>query len=197
MTTSMEDRIEAYLDGELTLEHTVEVERALARPEVAEYLSQALMVRELLRTAPPEMPPLGLLSEIHDLVQVQLAEAAAGEVHGSGRRFPRLRAALAGASWGLRGPAMAMATSGATRTALDGLSAVRVALGPLTRLTGSRADPSGIPSGQTVDAKALKKAKKARKKAKKEAKKAKKAKRGAKKAKGRGGGLLRRLLRRK
>lgn len=195
MTTSIEDRIEAYLDGDLSPEQTLEMERALARPEVAGALSRALMVRELLRSAPPDFPPADLLAGLHTLVQDELADGSGGQEAVAERlRFPRLRAALTGASWSLRGPALAVASSPAARSTLAGLSTVRNALGPLASRSGGGAGAASPKDQRRSDKQAKKEAKRA-KKARKLAKKTRKAEKKAKrKASNKRGGLLRRLL---
>jgi len=127
-TGTAAERCDAYLDGDLSGEEALAFERDLAaRPEVAAALGSALALRELLRTMPPLSPPPGLAARI-------AAALPLGRQEESGRAapLPTVRAALAGASWFLRGPAEAVeGTIGPARSAAAGLAQVRWMLGPL------------------------------------------------------------------
>jgi len=127
--------VEEYLEGRLSPEETGRFERALLEPAVAEAFREALVLRELLASLPPDAPPEALVSRI------ELALAVSGtEARRKAGRFPRLSAALGGASWALRGPALAVGTVGASVGSSRELSAatgnMRYAIAPVTALRG-------------------------------------------------------------
>lgn len=136
-TRPLDDLADAYLDGDLSREEALAFERDLAlRPEVAEALSSALALRELLAGLPPLAPPAGLSARIARALPLgrerrERRPAKAGP--GAADREPTAAgSALSGAAWLLRVPAMA--AQGATASAFTagaGLAQVRWALGPL------------------------------------------------------------------
>lgn len=129
-TRPLDDLADAYLDGDLSREEALAFERDLAlRPEVAEALSSALALRELLAGLPPLAPPAGLSARIARALPLgrerRERRPAKAEPTAAG-------SALSGAAWLLRVPAMA--AQGATASAFTagaGLAQVRWALGPL------------------------------------------------------------------
>lgn len=129
-TRPLDDLADAYLDGDLSREEALAFERDLAlRPEVAEALSSALALRELLAGLPPLAPPAGLSARIARTLPLgrerRERRPAKAEPTAAG-------SALSGAAWLLRVPAMA--AQGATASAFTagaGLAQVRWALGPL------------------------------------------------------------------
>ena len=130
--------VESYLDGLLSQEETSQFERRLLEPAVADAFREALMLRALLADMPPDQAPEELVAALEAalVATVQLARKAA--------RMPRLRAALSGMSWMVRGPAQAIGststTSGGPGTLMrGGLSTMRYALGPLAAGGGVRA----------------------------------------------------------
>lgn len=133
--------VESYLDGLLSPEETAQFERRLLEPAVADAFREALMLRALLADMPPDQAPAELVAALEAalVADVRLARKAA--------RMPRIRAALSGMSWMVRGPAQAIpaasAASGGPGTPVrDGLSTWRYALGPLATGGGTRAKPS-------------------------------------------------------
>ncbi len=135
----LEILVESYLDGLLSPEETALFERRLLEPAVADAFREALMLRALLANMPPDQPPQELVAALEAalVADVRLARKAA--------RMPRLRAALSGMSWMVRGPAQAIgaasASSGEQGSPLrDGLSTMRYALGPLAAGGGVRAN---------------------------------------------------------
>ncbi len=132
------DRIDAYLSGRLDLEQTAALERELAAGgEVARLLGEELMLRDLLGTMPPDDAPEGLVSSIQAAMPLGEAPTLPATPEASRGRtvLDRIGLALGGASWSVRGPAMALGPAGndsGSRAALGGLSATRYALGPLT-----------------------------------------------------------------
>ncbi len=134
MYRDLEERADAYLDGSMSSEEAVAFERELAeKREAALALGAALALREMLKELPPLRPPQGLEDRIAASLPLRAAPGAGP------RRSPlgALRAALAGASWTVRGPAVALGgTLGGARPAAEGLSQVRWMLGPLATGAG-------------------------------------------------------------
>lgn len=124
---TLEERIEAYLDGELDNRAAAEVEAALVDPAVAELLSEELMLRELLASMPPEAPPDELIARLEDSLGVGTGFTA--EVKS------QLRAVFAGSGRAVSGSALAakalvaarMSLAGA-RLAASGVSTMRTSL---------------------------------------------------------------------
>lgn len=133
--------VESYLDGLLSLAETAAFERRLLEPAVAEAFREALMLRALLADMPPDTAPEALVASLEAalVADVRLARKAA--------RMPRLRAALAGMSWMVRGPAQALGpastASGGSEAVEAGMSTWRYALGPLAQRTPKLPRPSG------------------------------------------------------
>jgi len=132
--------VESYLDGLLSPEETAQFERRLLEPVVADTFREALMLRALLADMPPDQPPEELVAALEAalVADVRLARKAA--------RMPRLRAALSGMSWMVRGPAQAIGATGSASGApvtpvRDGLSTMRFALGPLAGGLGRAQQP--------------------------------------------------------
>jgi anti-sigma factor RsiW len=126
MSQKLEERIDAYLEGALPPDEAGRFEQELLDPEVAGLFAEALMLREMLASAPPDQPPEELIELIEATLEVERVEEAE-----PAPRFGRTRAALSGMSWVYRGPAMAVVPGG--REALSGMSTIRYALGPLNR----------------------------------------------------------------
>lgn len=127
---TLEERADAYLDGDLPREEALAFERALAvRPEVAEALATALSLRELLASLPPVAPPPGLADRIARALPLPppARRRARGERAGS-----PARAVLDGLGWTFRGTALAtMGAAAPAASASSGLAQLRWALGPL------------------------------------------------------------------
>ena len=126
MSQKLEERIDAYLEGALSPEEAERFEQELLDPEVAGLFAEALMLREMLASAPPDQPPEELIELIEASLEVERAEEAEPVP-----RFGRTRAVLSSMSWMYRGPAMAVAPGG--REAISGMGTIRYALGPLNR----------------------------------------------------------------
>ncbi len=127
---TLEERADAYLDGDLSRDDALAFERELAvRPEVAAALASALALRELLLSLPPLAPPAGLAQRITRALP--LGRASRQETAAEPALSP-VRAVLGAFGWTFR--ATAAATMGAVATAgsvSGGLNQVRWALGPL------------------------------------------------------------------
>jgi len=126
---TLEERADAYLDGDLGREEALGFERDLAlRPEVATALAAALALRELLGSLPPVDPPAGLTDRIARALP--LGRRASPRVV-PGDASP-VQAALAGLAWTFRGTTVAaMGAAAPALSASAGMAQVRWALGPL------------------------------------------------------------------
>lgn len=125
MNYPLDERIEDYLDGLMTSREARAFEEALLDPDVATALHEALALRSLLAALPPDDAPEGLTDRIEAALGVTSAAVAA---RARRERVPRLRAALAGAAWAFRGPALLANAAGA-----DGMRTVAYAAAPLPR----------------------------------------------------------------
>jgi anti-sigma factor RsiW len=135
----LEERADAYLDGDLGREEALAFERDLAvRPEVADALAAALALRELLGSLPPLAPPAGLTDRIARALPLG---RRASPPTPAGDRSP-VRAALAGLAWTFRGTTVAaMGAAAPALSASTGMAQVRWALGPL----GATSEPAPRP----------------------------------------------------
>jgi len=143
----VDERAEAYLDGELSAEEAAAFERELAaRPEFADALGAAIVLRDLLESMPPAQPPAGLEERIVGALGLGRARATPLERAPEEARpslVAPLRASLSGASWLFR-PSAALVSGGldGARPAAAGLGQVRWLLGPLAP---RRAEPEAAP----------------------------------------------------
>jgi hypothetical protein len=133
--------VESYLDGLLSPQDTARFERRLLEPAVADAFREALLIRQLLADMPPDQPPAELVASL------EAALVAHPDLVRKAMRLPRLRAALSGMSWMVRGPALALPAAAAARggsqaPVREGLSTLRYALGPLAVGSGQR-KPAG------------------------------------------------------
>lgn len=131
---NLEQHADAYLDGDLSRDEALAFERDLAvRPEVAEALSAALALRELLVALPPVAPPAGLTDRIARALP--LGRRRVGRAGRAAAEEPSpspLRAVLAAFSWTYRGTTVAaIGTAAPALPASAGMAQVRWALGPL------------------------------------------------------------------
>ena len=129
MTPTLEERVEDYLDGFMSPREARAFEAALLDPEVARTLHEALALRSLLASLPPEDAPEGLTARIEAALGVAVRGRPAPARDADRVRLPRLRAALSGAAWAFRGPAHMAQSSGG-----DGLRTVGYASTPLSLL---------------------------------------------------------------
>ena len=129
---------------------TARFERALLTPEVAEAFREALVLRELLASMPPDAPPEALIDRLEEALELDVVGERKRKRRDR-RRFPRIAAALDGASWAVRGPALAFAPAGdavsSTRDAMSvSQTAMRGAFAPVNNLVpnaGARLRPKG------------------------------------------------------
>jgi hypothetical protein len=72
MSDELCQRIGAYLDGDLSPDDSRAVERELLRPEAQRALAEELLLREFLRTQPPDRAPAGLCDRISEALEAEL-----------------------------------------------------------------------------------------------------------------------------
>lgn len=143
-----DERAEAYLEGELSPDEAAAFERDLdSRPEVADALGAAVVLRDLLGRLPPLRPPPGLEQRIVGALRLgRRGERPLARREKRSERppaVPTARAALNGASWLVRPPATVMQVGmGGARPLAAGLTHVRWVLGPLA---ARRPDPEPAP----------------------------------------------------
>ena len=132
------ERVEAYLSGRLGLEETARLEAELLQGgEVSRLLSEELMLRELLGSMPPDEAPDGLTERIERAMPLGQAPPDLSRQQPRGRTrsvLGQIGLALGGASWSVRGPAMALGPAGNNtggRAVMEGMGTARYALGPL------------------------------------------------------------------
>jgi len=116
MATPLEDLAFAYLEGELSHQEARLFERDLAVcPGLSQALAKAVALRDLLQSLPPDAPPPSLEERIAAALKLEVGEA---EAKAPNAALAQLRAALAGAGWGIRGPTLALepATAAMSRT---------------------------------------------------------------------------------
>ena len=114
----LQRRIDDYLEGRMEVSETRRFEADLIDPELRRALAHSLLLRDHLQHAGPTVPK-GLAERIlRSLPMEGLAQE---------RDRSRAQALLEGFSWSWRGPQQVLAAP----SALDGMGAMRFALGPL------------------------------------------------------------------
>jgi anti-sigma factor RsiW len=132
MNQDFHDRIEDYLDGALDDAASRRFEQDLLQEAVASQFREALLMRDLLGSLPPDQPPEGLTERIESaLIQDRRAPEPQSETD-SGRRYGALKAAFKS---GLRWPeyvlgGLAGGSSG-LKGSINGVKTIGYALGPL------------------------------------------------------------------
>ena len=136
MSNDWDTVVDAYLHGDLSPDKVRDFELQLSQAEVAQAFSEALMLRELLMTAPPEEIPEGLLEEITLAVSAQRMDAQdtpdpVDPDINTHEPISVFRSALAGLGWLWRGPVYSLSRTSGSTQAWSGVKTVRYALGPL------------------------------------------------------------------
>lgn len=120
MSATLQDQIARYLDGVASPQERAAVERALVDDDAARVFAEELLLRDLLRHAPPEVPP--------EEVVARWEAAVLGELDLSDEETPGwLRNVLGALAWSVRGPAMSVNAS-STDMARLGMSTLRQSL---------------------------------------------------------------------
>ena len=132
MNQDMHGRIEDYLDGALDDEAARHFEQDLLHEEVAAQFREALLLRELLGSLPPDQPPEGLVERIESaLIQIRPVPETQSAPD-SNRRYGALMAAFKA---GLRWPEYTIAGLAGGSTGLkgsfNGVKTIGYSLGPL------------------------------------------------------------------
>ena len=132
MNQEMQDLIEDYLDGALDDEAARRFEQDLLREEVAAEFREALLLRELLGSLPPEEPPRGLAERIESALVVERHDRRPQSDTAPGQRPGGF---VAGVKAGVRWPGYALAGLMGGPTALkgsvSGMQTIGYSLGPL------------------------------------------------------------------
>lgn len=146
----LEERIAAYLDGDLDPAGVRAVEEALVDPTVAALLSEELMLRALLGSMPPDGLPSTLVPRLESGLGVQQGWTEQAKRRVIAAR-PRPSDAVAAARWGLAG---ATAARSALSAAQAGLRWARVLRRPVPRAKpgpGSRRPQRGTLSSEGAE----------------------------------------------
>lgn len=121
---TLEERVDAYLEGTLSRTEARRLEAELTEPAAGRLLAEAVALRELLMTTGPDDVPDGLIERIEASLGVdrhtQLLTAPRKAQRP--RRFRALRSALSGFAWSYRGPALAAAPAASASGGLRTLS---------------------------------------------------------------------------
>jgi hypothetical protein len=132
MTQSLQDRIDAYLNGLLSEEETNRFEQDLLKEDIAAEFREALLMRELLHDLPPDSPPTGLIERIEASLALDSATARREIKSKQSSSFGRIINAF---GWGLRWPGYALAGmsggSGVLKDSFSSINMVGYSLGPL------------------------------------------------------------------
>lgn len=132
MKKALDERIEDYLDGQLSDEETQLFEGDLVKEEVATVFTETLMLRMLLSSLPPDEPPPDLINRIEASLDLTSSSQARGE---KVKKPSSLRQAFGGFRWGLRWPGYVLAgmTNGPSKlkSFFAGIDTIGYSLGPL------------------------------------------------------------------
>ncbi|TNF30258.1 MAG: hypothetical protein EP329_14015 [Deltaproteobacteria bacterium] len=136
---TLEERVDAYLDGLMTRAEARQLEAELTEPAVGRVLAEAIALRELLAEAGPDLPPEGLMERIEASLGVDphTELLTAPRKPERRRRFETLRSVLGGFAWTVRGPALAAAPA---QSASGGLKTLGYTVAPIEALR--RHDPA-------------------------------------------------------
>jgi len=141
MTETVDDRIEAYLDGTLSGTEAAALERDLVDPRVARAFAEAVALRELLRMAPPIEPPPALVARLECTV---LGEPEPDRTASDAPVAGKLERLLPGARLSAQGLSLAFAgPADGARHALAGLAPARAVLRRLDARRRERAARTG------------------------------------------------------
>ena len=146
MTQILDERIEDYLNGQLSDEETRQFEKDLLKKEVATAFREALIVRELLSGLPHVEPPPGLIEHIE--ASMNLSSSISTE-KAQPKKSSSLRQIVNGLQWSLRWPGYAMAgISGSSiplKSSLSGMDTVGYSLGPLNEPVREKINAISLP----------------------------------------------------
>jgi anti-sigma factor RsiW len=130
---TLEERVDAYLEGTLSRTEARRLEAELTEPEAGRALAEAVALRELLMGTGSDEVPDGLIERIEASLGVdhhtQLFTAPRDAPRP--RRFRAIRGVLSGFAWSYRGPALAAAPAS---SAGDGFRTLSYTTAPLAAL---------------------------------------------------------------
>ena len=146
MTRTHYERIEEYLNGQLSDEETRQFENDLLKKEVATAFREALIIRELVSGLPSDEPPPGLIERIEASLDLSSSPS-------TGKAKPKRPSSLGqivnGFRWGLRWPGYALAgissSSITLKSSLSGMDTVGYSLGPLNEPVRERINSIRLP----------------------------------------------------
>jgi len=146
MTYTIEEKVEAYLDGRLSDEETLAFERDLVKKEIASVFRETLLFREMLGSLPSDDPPPGLAEHIEASLGLEtITQTKKKRV----KRISRFGHAVNGFKWGLRWPGYALEAfangSQSLKGSLKGIDMIAYTLGPLNEPIRERADAIRLP----------------------------------------------------
>ncbi|MCA9542393.1 MAG: hypothetical protein KC620_26030 [Myxococcales bacterium] len=105
MSDALRDQIVRYLDGAASASERAALERSLLDDAVARLFAEELLLRDLLRHAPPEVPPAEVMARWEAAVLGELG----AEDQPEARWFSQVMETI---GWSLRGPALSINTAG-------------------------------------------------------------------------------------
>ena len=136
---TIHDRIEDYLNGQLSEAETLKIETDLLNREVAGALREALMIRELLSSLPSDEPPPGLAERIENSLSLDSSPA---ETDRNYKRSAPLGQVVNGFKWGLHWSGYTLAgmsgNSPRLKSAFLGMETIGYSLGPLKKPVRNR-----------------------------------------------------------
>ena len=146
MTRKLDERIEDYLNGQLSDEETKQFENDLLTKEVATAFREALIMRELLSGLPSDEPPPSLIERIE--ASLNLSSSISIE-KAQPKKSSSLGQIVNGLQWGLRWPGYALGgISGSSiplKSSLSGMDMVGYSLGPLNEPVRERINAISLP----------------------------------------------------
>ena len=132
MTYSLDDRIEDYLNGNLSEEDTKRFEEDLLKEDIAAEFREVLFMRELLRDTPPDAPPPGLIEMIEKSLLLEKRkvpdEAGYRGTSASGRIMNAFKLSLFWPKYAVTGIS---GSTGLVKDSLSSINKVSYSLGPL------------------------------------------------------------------
>ena len=132
MNQDLHGRIEDYLDGALDHEATRRFEQDLIQTEVATQFREALLLRDLLGSLPPDQPPEGLVERIESALIQRRSAPEPQSVTDSNRRNRAFKAAFrAGLRWPEYVFAGLVGGSPGLKGSINGVKTIGYSLGPL------------------------------------------------------------------
>jgi len=132
MNPELQDRIEDYLDGALDNEAARRFEQDLLQEEVAAEFREALLLRELLGSLPPEQPPQGLVERIESaMIRQRRKPGYQADTPPKGRIEGLSETIKAGLRWPGRTLTGLMGGPAALKGSTSGMRTIGYALGPL------------------------------------------------------------------